>query len=292
MNIADYPEAFAALAQRACEMGECVKITRTDGVIYRFTAYSEDLWLTEADTLSYKYKRANSFDITALELSDGLAVSNMDLNVIIDDDDITEADLLKGLLDHAKVELFIAVWDSTGVVRTLPLRVSWIGEIQSRGVQFKGDIRGITQRLNQVFTQTTSLECRYIFGDNRCTVDLAPYTVLTTVTAVDSTFTEITVAGDLSGRSFSFGRLLVTDGQGDGLDMEILSQTGNMMKLFLPSPYVVEVGNSVTIIEGCAKNTTACTAYNNLLNYGGEPFMEGKDVFGRYPDAKKGPQVQ
>lgn len=286
MKISDFPEAFAALAQRATEIAECIKITREDGVIYRFTAYSEDLVLTEADAMQYTYKRANSFDITALEMSDGLAVTNMDLNCIIDDDDITEGDLLKGFFDHAKVELFVAVWDSSGVVWTLPLRVSWVGEIQSKGVQFKGDIRGITQRLNQVFTKTTSLECRYIFGDSDCTVDLVPYTISTTVAAVNSSFTTVTATADLSGRNFRYGRVILTNGQSEGLDMEILDHVGQVLTLFLPSPSIIEVGDTIDLIEGCAKNTTACTAFSNLLNYGGEPYLEGKDVFGRYPDAQ------
>jgi uncharacterized phage protein (TIGR02218 family) len=287
MDTSLYPEAFAALAQTAHRMAECIKITREDGTIYRFTAYSEDLVLTEGDAMQYTYKRANSFDITALELSDGLSVSNMDLNCIIDDDDITEADLLKGLFDQANVYLFIAVWDSSGVVWQLPLRQSWIGEVQSRGLQFKGDLRGITQRLAQVFSQTTSLECRYIFGDSNCTVDLAPYTVNTTVAAVNSAFTEVTSTADLSARTMRDGRLIVNDGQSAGVDIEIIKQSGSTVTLLLPLAAPLEVGDSITLIEGCSKTTASCNVYSNILNYGGEPYLEGKDVFGRYPDAAK-----
>lgn len=287
MDTSLYPEAFAALAQNAHQMAECIKITRTDGVIYRFTAHSEDVTITEADTFAYVYKRANAFDITALEMTDGLAVSNMDLNCIIDDDDITEADILKGLFDHARVNLFIAVWDAAGAVWTLPLRVSWMGEIQSRGLQFKGDLRGITQRLAQIFTKTTSLECRYIFGDSKCTVDLAPYTITTTVSAVNSSYNVITATASLAGRNFRGGRMIVNDGQSSGIDVEIIRHSGQDVTLLLPLMAPIEPGDSIDLVEGCNKTTAACNGYSNIVNYGGEPYLEGKDVFGRYPDAIK-----
>ncbi len=290
MDTSLYPAAFAALAQTAHRMAECVKITRADGTIYRFTSYSEDLTITEADTFDYVYKRANSFDITALELSDGLSVSNMDLNCIIDDDDITEADLLKGLFDNAEVYLFIAVWDNSNVVQQLPLRISWIGEIQSRGLQFKGDLRGIAQRLSQVFTKTTSLECRHILGDSGCTVGLGPYTITTTVASVNSSYNEITSTASTAGRIFRNGRMIVNDGQSAGVDVEIVKHVGDVVTLLLPLSSPIEAGDSIDLIEGCDKTTdatTGCLRYTNIVNYGGEPFMEGKDVFGRYPDAIK-----
>jgi uncharacterized phage protein (TIGR02218 family) len=284
MNVADYPEAFAALAERCNKMAECIKITRADGTIYRFTAYSEDLSIVEADTFTYKYLRADAFDLTALELTSGLVVSNLDMKCLITDDSITESDLLSGLLDDAEVYLFLVVWEKSGAKWELPLRLSWLGEIAQSGLSFQGDIRGVAQRLAQVFVATTSLECRNILGDTKCGVALGPYTITTTVASVNQSYTEVTVNGDLLGLDYTWGRIIFNDGQAANIDMEITDQTGNTVTLFLPLYKTVEAGDSVDLILGCSKVYAACITFLNGVRFNGEPYLEGKDIFGRYPN--------
>lgn len=41
----------------------------------------------------------------------------------------------------------------------------------------------------------------------------------------------------------------------------------------------LEVGLSIQVFPGCVRTTTACAGFNNLLNYGGVPAMQGKSPF-------------
>lgn len=62
----------------------------------------------------------------------------------------------------------------------------------------------------------------------------------------------------------------------------IEAQNGNDFTV-LGSTDGLAVGSAVTIYPGCARNTTACKAFNNLPNYGGFPHLPGKSPFDGSP---------
>lgn len=279
----NYTLLYNRLANTRTKYTECVKITRTDGTTYRFTALDDDLSIQEADGAFYTYKSADSFKLTALETQSGLVVSNMDVDCIVSDDSIAEDDLIAGLFDHANVELFIAYWAGQSI-GTLPLRTSWIGEIQIKGVQFRADLRGIAQKLQQVFIQTTSLECRWTFCDPKCGLNAATYTRNVTVTAVESndTFDANILSGDQN--KFQWGLARFLTGNNAGGEMEIIRNFNTRIQLFLPMPFDVQVGDTLQLIYGCDKVFRTCnTVYNNADRFGGEPFLAGSDLLVTYP---------
>jgi uncharacterized phage protein (TIGR02218 family) len=208
----------------------------------------------------------------------------MDIDGAISDDAITENDLQNGLYDHANVELFLADWANSKVV-VLPLRTSWIGEIQMDGNTYKVDLRGIAQRLAQTFVQTTSLECRHAFCDTGCKLDIADFTDSYTVLDVETrdTFNLQGVVPE-EPNVYQWGLATFTSGANAGVEMEVLRHYGRRIQLFLPLNNAIEVGDTLDLVYGCSKTWTQCNNYSNHVNFGGEPFLSGSDVLSRYPD--------
>jgi len=282
MNRATFANLYNRLQRSKTRYTECVKIVREDGTEFRFTAHDKPLYIWERDGQRYEYVAANSFEITAIENSAGLAVSNMDINALITNDSITEDELRAGLYERARVEMFLAYW-SNSRVQTLPLRTSWIGELQTKGTSFRADLRGISQLLAQMFVEQTSLECRATFCDTRCGLDVADYTLSYTVTTKISQSVFIAnIAGNDHG-TYEFGLATFTGGLNNGLTMEVLHNWTTKIELFLPMPYAIEIGDTLTLVKGCDKRRTTCIEFENFTRFVGEPFLAGSDVLMRYP---------
>lgn len=279
---------YDRLAETKTQYAECVKITRRDGVIYRLTAHDRDMLVQEDDGVRYTYQPADSFKLTALENTAGLVVTNMDLEAILSDETISENDVIAGIFDYAKVDLFIAFWRNV-VTGTLPLRTGWFGEINTMEVEFRVDVRGLAQRLQNFFIQTTSLECRYDFCDSNCGLDAATFITNVTVSEVESKDTFL-VTGIIPADygTYQWGLATWTSGDNEGVSMEILRNFEDRLHLFLPMPYAIEVGDTIDILKGCDKRFTTCRdTYNNARVFGGEPFLQGDDVLSETPDYPK-----
>lgn len=284
MNYSQYAAMFTLLAKTATRYTECIKITRADGTIYRFTAHDKQLVTTEGDGRTYTYEPAGAFELTQLETQIGLAVSNMDVTGIITDDHINETDLMQGKFENAKVELFIAYW-SNRRVHLLPLRVSWIGEQVLHGPSFKADLRGIAQRLNNIYVKKTSLECRYDFCDANCTLNAATYTesyTVQTVSTRDQFTIDFVAGGALGDNRYQWGKATFTSGNNNGVSMEVLTHYQTKIQLFTPLNADIQVGDTLDILAGCSGTYDECVAYGNLVNMGAEPLLTGTDVLTKY----------
>lgn len=287
MNRSQYAAMFRMLERTRTKWVECIRITRTDGTVYRFTAHDEDLRISDGTPGGPKiFQSAASFSLTNLETNIGLVVSNMNIDAIISDDAITEADLRNGVFEHANVELFLAYWGNNRI-RLLPLRTSWIGELQINGSEYKADLRGIAQKLAQVFVSGTSLDCRWSFcdenasGKSYCGLNADSFTDSLVVASVESRDT-FTVNPHGNGDDYyKWGKVTFTSGENNGASMEVLRQWGDRFQLFLPLKGVIAPGDTLDALAGCNKTFTQCQAYSNSRRFGGEPYLEGSDVLTR-----------
>jgi uncharacterized phage protein (TIGR02218 family) len=279
---------FRALERTKTRYAECVKITRTDGVIFRFTAHDRLLRIKESDGVFYEYTPAAAFSLTALEVNDGLTVSNMDIDGIITDDTITEADLHNGIYENARVDIFLAYW-SNNRIGILPLRAAWIGDLMVEGPKFQADLRGIANKLAQTFVKATQLECRWTLGDSKCTIDLTTgngfareFAISSVTHALDEFVCPI--PGSESGNFYQWGYVEFLSGNNNGAKMEIFRQYGQTVKLFLPMSQEIEAGDFIRIVAGCDKKyTTCCSKFDNTRRFGGEPFLSGSDLLTTVP---------
>jgi hypothetical protein len=82
-----------------------------------------------------------------------------------------------------------------------------------------------------------------------------------------------------------------TSGENDGLEEEITSNTSGELSLFMPMFGTVEVGDTVSAVEGCDRSKERCAAIvnadnpsgTNIENMRAEPFLPGRTRVFQYP---------
>lgn len=71
--------------------------------------------------------------------------------------------------------------------------------------------------------------------------------------------------------TLALGQVKWTSGRNAGLSEMITAWDGTTMTLRAPMPFTVATGDAFTAYPGCDKSKTACVAFGNLPNFGGEP---------------------
>lgn len=98
--------ALAHGVPRLTQWAQCWRIERRDGKVFAFT--SHDLPVDFDGTV---YQPCDSLAAGAAELGSVLGqVGNVEIAGMISDDAISEADLLAGLFDNARVEVWMVPW--------------------------------------------------------------------------------------------------------------------------------------------------------------------------------------
>ena len=159
----------AHLAAEVTTLATCWRITRTDGVVFRFTDHDRYLVVDgEVSQASAAYSR------TAISNDAGMGVDNLDVEGVFDSAAVTEEELRAGLFDRAEVRIFLVNWADPSM-SILRLRRGWFGEVvlTEQGV-FRTELRGLTQALSQRIGELYSPECRADLGDKRCRIPVWP----------------------------------------------------------------------------------------------------------------------
>ena len=262
------------IASEVTTLATCWKVTRTDGQVFGFTDYNEDLVI---DGVTYEAK--TGYSKSQVQISDKLNVDNMELTGVLESPSITEADLSAGLWDFSTTEVFqVDYTDPAG--GAIKLLKATLGQVVVHRNSFTAEQRGMMQPLQNEFGQLFSPACRATLGDSRCTVNLASFTFAATVTAVTNNRTFNATALTQADNYFQGGKITFTSGANDGLSMEVKSsaQSTHQVVLQLEMPYAIEVGDTFDIIAGCDKVLSTCVnKFNNVLNFRGEPFVPGND---------------
>lgn len=260
------------LTQEVTTLATCWRITRADGMVLGFTDHDEDIILGEE-----MFRARSGITPSAISSQLGLAVDNLELEGMLQEDGITERDVLGGAYDHAAVDIFLVNYLAPHEGR-LALKSGWLGEIRLSGTSFTAEIRGVSSLLQQTIGQVYTSHCRARLGDTRCGVDLEALTVTGSITAVEAMH-----AFHDSGRSetnsyFAYGLVRFTSGANAGLTMEVRAFSAGRFSLFLPMPRALAVGDSYLATAGCDKAfDTCCSRFGNALNFRGEPHVPGTD---------------
>lgn len=105
-------------------------------------------------------------------------------------------------------------------------------------------------------------KCNFELFDERCKVVEADYTWATTVTNINGQF--VTVGDDFNADNvLQFGDIII-----NGEYRVILSNVANVIKVRYPFT-IAELGDAVTLKQGCSKTFAACNGFDNHDNFGG-----------------------
>jgi uncharacterized phage protein (TIGR02218 family) len=254
-------------ASGSTSLAWCWKLTRTDGQVFGFTSVDKDLLID-----GITYKAATGFTPSAVEGQLNLSVANLEVAGVLDDESITEADLLAGRWDGAAVEIFEVNHANLAQGRMI-IRTGTLGNVSAGTQSFNAEARGLAQALQQSVGETYAAACSATLGDARCGVNTAAITVAGTVTATSSA-RAFTDSSRVEAADF-FGAGLVTwiTGANAGLSMEVAGFSGGVFTLHLNMAYPISVGDTYEAVPGCRKRRTEDCAgkFANVINFRGFP---------------------
>ena len=282
MRTLDKPVESLKKAQ-SFRLVKCYKIEREDTSSFYFTEHNQELILADTKT----YSPLGGFDASAKENSSALNTQNLEVVGVLNSSYITTEDLRAGLYDNAKITEYLVDWlyPWIGYFKT---NVFWITNAFWTGEFWKAEVEGIARKLQpqvgKVFTRT----CRHILGDTGCGIALSQWKASKAVTQVDTqrlTFRtdEITLVNgtvcnvddDLNG-----GYVEWTSGNNDEMKCDIKDYTAvnQIITLQINTEFDIEIGDTFDVYYGCDKNASTCKSpFDNLLNFGGFPFIPGSD---------------
>lgn len=256
----------------------CWRLTRRDGTRLGFTDHDRELAFDgttfEADA-----------GFTASELRDavGLSVDNLEVESALTSNRLEEPDILAGLYDDARVEIFRVNWQNPSD-RVL-MRAGSLGEVRRSGAAFSAEVRGIAHYLQQPSGRLYQFTCDADVGDANCSVDLSSAQFRSSAaisTIVLPRRFEVSGLGLYAPDWFTRGLLQFRSGANSGRSFEIKrhDQTsgGVEIELWQEPVLAVSIGDTLSVAAGCDKHPGTCAAkFSNIANYRGFPHMPGND---------------
>lgn len=124
--------------------------------------------------------------------------------------------------------------------------------------------------------------CPYALYGRGCFVDPEDFRFDTTVTAMSGLLVTVASVDGAPDARYRGGMIMGPD----NVKRYILDQTGLVLNLSRPYENLAAAfalsgpGVPVSIYRGCAHNMAACLEFDNLLNYGGFPWIPTKNPFG------------
>lgn len=257
------------LSGEVTSIAHCLKLVLKNTTVMGFTDHDQDIVYD-----GVTYESSTAYNLSSLASSSNLSVDKIDIEAVLDSSYITAADLRAGKYDFAEWYLFIVNWKDTTMGK-LDLSRGWLGKTEIGKHRYFTEANTIFQALDQNIVELIGPACRANLGDARCGVNLIAYSIGSTVTSVSSnqifTDTAITTAN-----LYMHGKLTWTSGNNNGYSVEVKSQTSSgVFTLKAPMPNIIQVGDVYSVYQGCDKTLSRCIAFNNVLNFRGEPWLPG-----------------
>lgn len=255
-----------------------LKITTTAGLVFGLTTHDADITYE-----SVTYSAINGFDQSTIASSTGYDVDNSEGYALLcaDVPGISLTDAKAGKLNDARWQLMLVNWADL-TMGHLVMDAGDIGEVTvTDNAVFAPELLSYTMRLKQAIGHVDQRRCRAIFGSppnsqTGCGVNVTGMWSSRTVTTVTTESKRVFVCTALIGQSLYPARLTWTSGNNASsllYQVEYFDSATGTVGLFEPVPFDIAVNDGFDIRPDCAKNVTACKAYNNFLNYKGEPLI-------------------
>ncbi len=259
------------LASAVTTLCYCWKLKLRSGKEFGFTDCDHDLII---DELTY---HANSgFSPSAISSSSSLAVDDLDIEGMLDNQIITEEDIMSGVYDYAEIEIFLVNYTDISMGK-LNLRRGWFGEISFSKNRFLTEVRGLMQAFSKNIGDLYSPSCRATFCDKACKLGAKSFTANGIVKYVKSNSRFEVLGLDKPNGYYNNGIIKFKDGQ----SVEVKSFYANEIETVLPLYMPIKEGQEFEIIAGCDKQFSTCTQrFNNAINFRGEPHIPISEKLG------------
>jgi len=254
----------------------CWRLERRDGEGLGFTTHDRNLVIG-----GLTYRAAPGMLPSAVSVSDGFDVDNVDVKGALSSDAIRAADLKAGRWDGAALTIFMTDWRAPGD-EMLHVARGTLGEVSLQGEAFAAELKGPTAVLDGPVVEQTSPSCRAALGDKRCRVDMAGRVRLARVVEAEEETVRLDAA-EPGAHAYGYGRLRWIGGPNSGLESHIRASAGDIVTLREGPAFAPAAGDLVELREGCDRRFETCVArFGNGANFRGEPHLPGMDLLTRY----------
>lgn len=157
-------------------LAPCVKFKLTDGTILPFTEHDFILPfdLEDGDGV-IQYRPDFSFIRSAVKVTAGFAVNQVDLEGLLGSTGITIEDVITGRLNFASVHVFLVNWQNLSTTMgSIPLSEGFIGEVEQKGVEYLFQFKDLLSLYNRTVGRNFTAGCLFNLGDTDCGVQLRP----------------------------------------------------------------------------------------------------------------------
>ncbi len=284
------PEDFQAhLNSGATTICNCWRLVRSNGEISGFTDHDRSIAFDGTT-----FEASSGFDGTHVESQIGFAVGGSEVSGVLQSDTLSESDLLNGIYDNARVELWRVNW--TDPAQRVLFDVTTLGEVRRGARAFTAELRSLAHWFDQERGRVYQADCSADLGDSRCAVNLDDprFRQSCTVTEIVS---PLRIKVDLQGFDagwFSAGTLKYVDGENAGVWQSVESFADgpgySFVKLWTAPGSPIAIGTSIELTAGCNKRFSTCASkFANIENFRGFPHMPGNDALLSHPGTSNGP---
>lgn len=253
-------------------------ISRTDGVVLGFTDH--DAPLNFAGIL---FRPELGMSAQAVVQGAGLSVDNTETVGILSDGTISEADIIAGCWDGAKLRQWDVDW-SDPTQHRLIFR-GYLGEISRSGGAFRAELRGLSEPLNHPVGRVFHPRCAAVLGDAACQVDFSRPGLSSEaeIEAADGSLIRLRKVAGFEDRWFERGMLVFISGSAKDIRCHIKNDRAvpdkrREVDLWTAPGIVPIAGDRVRLIAGCDKSAGMCRAkFANYLNFRGFPHLPDED---------------
>lgn len=264
-------------------------ITRTDGVVYRFTSHPDPI-----EYLGATYKPAAGYAASArskrwkLGLDDAELSGAIDPEAAISSADITHEELIAGEFRNAAVTERIIdpryPWMDPFIVAAY-----FVGDVKADHEFFGVALHARPRALEMQRGRQAIRGCHYKFGDSRCTVDVNGFTFgpVSVVQVVDQHLV-FSLSSSFPDHHFQDGIARFVTGANAGKDLEVAASIRDPSRIALHehSPYPIAPGDTLLLVRGCARTAAACQGYGNFPRFPGFVFLPTTDTALESPQSR------
>ena len=280
------PEFREHLEGTVTTLCHCWRVTLADGTVMGFTDHDRTL-IVDGGTF------APESGLTASEArqAEGMAVAAMEVLGALSSEAITEADIVDGRYDGARVETLLVNWAEPA--QFAGVAVAWIARVTRRDGQFVAELENAAREFDIVHGRYLSRNCDARLGDARCGVDLDQpgFRGMGEVVAVEGEDGVVASGlGDFADDWFAAGRLTWTSGAKAGRSERVAGSRaatgGTRVSYWTSTVTRPAIGDTFEIVTGCDKSFGTCRSkFGNALNFRGFPHLPGNDSAYAYVSA-------
>lgn len=279
----------APLAAGVTRLPRCLRLDLRDGTSFGITTHDLDLTVDLGDG-PLAYSASTGALPSNVSLAIGLEADNFEVAGPIGAL-VTRVGVLGGRFHQARARLFQAdVSDPTQLIRILAGKVA---QPRVEGGRFVFEVRSAADAYNQTIGRVTSPQCDNDYGvfdppRSYCQATPLVWTAEVVAVADDMTF-QVAWTGSpapIAAENVRAGLVAFDTGELAGtLPVEVFDFDfdAGVITTFQPLAQAPEIGDELTVTEGCDKTIATCKRLGQILNMRAFPHMKGADDTYKYP---------